>query len=57
MDHDLQSSPIAAAIGGAPVVIGSGKVGVVYAMNARTGQLIWKTPVGQHSQPDKYSRP
>ena len=54
MDHDLQSSPIAATINGAPAVIGSGKVGVVYAMNARTGRLIWKTPVGQHSQSDKY---
>jgi outer membrane protein assembly factor BamB len=55
MDHDLQSSPIASTIGGAPAVIGSGKVGVVYAMNARTGQLIWKTPVGQHSQSDRYA--
>jgi alcohol dehydrogenase (cytochrome c) len=54
MDHDTQSSPIAATIGGAPAVIGSGKLGVVFAMNARTGKLIWKTPVGQHSQSDKY---
>ena len=54
MDHDMQASPIAATIGGTPAVIGSGKLGVVYAMNARTGALIWKTPVGEHSQSDRY---
>lgn len=54
MDHDIQASPIAATIGGTPAVIGSGKLGVVYAMNARTGALIWKTPVGEHSQSDRY---
>jgi outer membrane protein assembly factor BamB len=56
MDHDMQTSPIGAAIDRAPVVIGSGKMGVVYAINANTGKLIWKTPVGQHSQSDDYSR-
>jgi len=54
MDHDMQSSPIAASVNGSPAVIGSGKMGVVYAMNARTGQLIWKTPVGEHSRSDGY---
>src|SRR6202050_911396 len=54
MDHDLQTSPIAATISGQPVVIGSGKLGVVFAMNASTGQLIWKTPVGEHSKSDSY---
>lgn len=54
MDHDLQASPIAATISGQPAIIGSGKMGVVYAMNASTGQLIWKTPVGEHSQSDNY---
>jgi outer membrane protein assembly factor BamB len=28
---------------------------VVYAMNASTGRLIWKTPVGEHSVSDGYS--
>jgi outer membrane protein assembly factor BamB len=55
MDHDLQSSPIAATINGAPAIIGSGKLGVVFAMNASTGKLIWKTPVGEHSRSDRYS--
>jgi glucose dehydrogenase len=43
MDHDMQTSPIAATISGEPAVIGSGKMGVVYAMNASTGRLIWDT--------------
>jgi alcohol dehydrogenase (cytochrome c) len=55
MDHDMQTSPIAATINGEPAVIGSGKMGVVYAMNASTGTLIWKTPVGEHSKSDNYS--
>ncbi|MGH3259017.1 MAG: PQQ-binding-like beta-propeller repeat protein [Streptosporangiaceae bacterium] len=55
MDHDMQTSPIAATISGEPAVIGSGKMGVVYAMNASTGKLIWKTPVGKHSVSDNYS--
>jgi len=55
MDHDMQSSPIAATIGGAPAIIGSGKLGVVFAMNASTGKLIWKAPVGEHSRSDAYA--
>jgi alcohol dehydrogenase (cytochrome c) len=54
MDHDMQTSPIAATVNGQPAVIGSGKMGVVYAMNASTGTLIWKTPVGEHSESDNY---
>ena len=55
MDHDLQTSPIATTISGQPAIIASGKMGVVYAINARTGTLIWKTPVGEHSPSDNYS--
>jgi outer membrane protein assembly factor BamB len=51
-DHDMQSSPIATHSGGVSVVIGSGKMGYVYEMNARTGKLIWKTPVGEHNGHD-----
>jgi len=54
MDHDMQASPIAVTINGRPAIIGSGKMGVVYAMNAATGGLIWKAPVGQHSRSDDY---
>jgi outer membrane protein assembly factor BamB len=51
-DWDMQTSPISARVGGASVVIGSGKMGYVYEMNAGTGKLIWKTPVGAHNGHD-----
>ncbi len=51
-DHDLQSSPIATTIGGVPAIIAGGKVGIVYALNAQTGALLWKTPVGAHNGHD-----
>jgi outer membrane protein assembly factor BamB len=54
-DYDMQVSPIAATIAGAPAVIGGGKMGYVYAMNATTGRLIWKTPVGEHNGHDNDS--
>jgi alcohol dehydrogenase (cytochrome c) len=54
-DHDMQASPIASSVDGAPVVIGGGKMGYVYEMNAGTGKLIWKTPVGEHNGRDDYS--
>ncbi len=52
MDHDLQASPIATTVHGVPAIIGGGKVGIVYAMNASTGALRWKTPVGVHNGTD-----
>ncbi|HEY6295431.1 MAG TPA: PQQ-binding-like beta-propeller repeat protein, partial [Streptosporangiaceae bacterium] len=52
VDHDLQASPIATTIGGVPAIIASGKVGIVYALNAQTGALLWKTPVGKHNGHD-----
>ena len=52
MDHDMQTSPIAASVKGVPVVLGSGKLGIVYEMNATTGKLLWKTPVGVHNGTD-----
>ena len=55
MDHDMQVSPISASVNGAPVVIGSGKMGYVYEMNASSGKLMWKTPVGEHNGHDNDS--
>jgi alcohol dehydrogenase (cytochrome c) len=55
-DHDLQASPVSAVIGGVPAIIASGKVGYVYALNARSGALLWKTPVGEHNGHDNDSR-
>jgi alcohol dehydrogenase (cytochrome c) len=54
-DHDLQASPISTVVGGVPAIIGSGKMGIVYAMNASTGALLWKTPVGAHDGTDNDS--
>ena len=36
-DYDMQTSPVATRVGHTPVVIGSGKMGIVYEMNAKTG--------------------
>ncbi len=54
-DHDMQASPMSAGSRGVPVVIGSGKMGYVYEMNASTGRLIWNTPVGAHNGHDNDS--
>lgn len=51
-DHDMQTSPIATRIGATPAVIGSGKMGIVYAIDADNGRLLWKTPVGEHNGND-----
>jgi len=51
-DHDLQTSPMAASINGTSVIIAAGKMGYVYAINAQTGTLLWKTPVGVHNGHD-----
>ncbi len=55
-DYDMQASPISTTANGVPVVIGGGKMGTVYEMNAKSGALIWKTPVGVHNGHDNDSR-
>ena len=52
-DWDLQVSPIYAAAGGHPVVLASGKGGVVLAVDPTSGALLWKTPVGIHNGHDQ----
>jgi len=37
---------------GQPVVIDAGKAGILIELNAQTGKLIWKLPVGVHSGHD-----
>lgn len=51
-DYDLQTSPMAATVAGRALVIASGKMGIVYALDARTGRLVWKRPVGEHDGHD-----
>lgn len=52
-DHDLQQSPVIVEVdnNGNPytVVLGSGKLGKVIAIEATTGQMVWTTKVGEHN--------
>ncbi|HEU5105693.1 MAG TPA: PQQ-binding-like beta-propeller repeat protein [Solirubrobacterales bacterium] len=51
-DWDFQNSPILAEAGGREVAIGSGKNGIVTAVDAKTGKPVWSTPVGNHNGHD-----
>jgi alcohol dehydrogenase (cytochrome c) len=50
-DWDLQNSPVLTTASGQPVVVDGGKAGILIELNAQTGKLIWKLPVGAHSGP------
>jgi alcohol dehydrogenase (cytochrome c) len=54
-DFDLQTSPISTSVANRPVILASGKMGIVYEMNARTGALLWKRAVGVHNGHDNDS--
>ena len=51
-DWDLQNSPVLTIAHGQPVVIDGGKAGILIELNAQTGKLIWKLPVGLHNGHD-----
>jgi len=52
-DWDLQISPIFTITAtGRPVVLAAGKGGYVFAFDAVSGQLLWKTAVGIHNGHD-----
>ena len=51
-DWDLENSPILATAGGQQIVIDGGKAGILVAVNAQTGKLLWKRPVGVHNGHD-----
>ena len=51
-DWDLQDSPVLTTANGQPVVIDGGKAGILIELNAQTGKLLWKLPVGVHSGHD-----
>ncbi|MFN8620860.1 MAG: PQQ-binding-like beta-propeller repeat protein [Chloroflexota bacterium] len=55
-DLDAQMPPILATLSiegkDQPIVIGSGKLGVVAAMERDTGKVLWRTPVGRHENDD-----
>ena len=52
-DWDFQNPPILTSAGGRQLAIGSGKSGIVVAVDAKTGKPVWKTPVGEHNGHDE----
>ena len=51
-DWDMQNSPVLSTARRAPVVIDGGKAGILIELNAQTGKLLWKLPVGLHNGHD-----
>lgn len=51
-DWDMQLSPIYAQAGRHSLIVNAGKMGYVYAMDAASGKLVWKTKVGVHNGHD-----
>jgi alcohol dehydrogenase (cytochrome c) len=47
-DWDLQNPPVLSTANGRPVVIDGGKAGIMIELDAQTGKLLWKRPVGAH---------
>src|SRR5450755_231993 len=47
-DWDLQDPPVLSTANGRPVVIDGGKAGILIELDAQTGTLQWKLPVGAH---------
>ena len=47
-DWDLQDPPVLSTANGRPVVIDGGKAGIIVELDAQTGKLLWKRPVGVH---------
>jgi alcohol dehydrogenase (cytochrome c) len=47
-DWDLQDPPVLSTADGRPVVIDGGKAGILIELDAQTGKLLWKLPVGAH---------
>jgi outer membrane protein assembly factor BamB/cytochrome c5 len=54
-DWDMQLSPIYVNQGGQETIVDGGKMGYVYAVDAGTGKLRWKKPVGEHNGHDNDS--
>jgi mono/diheme cytochrome c family protein len=51
-DWDMQLSPIYTESNGRKLILDAGKMGYVYALDASTGTLVWKTKVGVHNGHD-----
>lgn len=48
-DWDFQNPPVLLEAGGHELAIGSGKSGIVVAIDRETGKPVWKRPVGTHN--------
>lgn len=51
-DWDFQNSPILLETGGRQLAIGSGKSGIVVAVDRKSGKPVWERPVGTHNGHD-----
>jgi len=51
-DLDNQCTPILAEVAGKKLAIASGKHGQIVALDQATGDVVWQTPVGTHSNDD-----
>ena len=51
-DWDLQLSPVYAESGGRALILAAGKMGYVYALDAKSGELVWTRKVGEHNGHD-----
>jgi glucose dehydrogenase/mono/diheme cytochrome c family protein len=52
-DWDMQISPVFSEETGKDIVLDGGKMGYVYAIDPKNGELLWKTPVGIHNGHDE----
>jgi glucose dehydrogenase/mono/diheme cytochrome c family protein len=52
-DWDMQISPVYSEETGKPIVLDAGKMGYVYAIDPKSGELLWKTAVGIHNGHDE----
>ncbi len=52
-DWDMQISPVYSEETGRHIVLDAGKMGYVYAMDPKSGELLWKTEVGKHNGHDE----
>jgi outer membrane protein assembly factor BamB len=51
-DWDMQLSPVYTQGAGRPIVLAGGKMGYVYALDPISGDLVWRTKVGEHNGHD-----
>ena len=56
-DWDLQLPPIVTQDGDRDLILASGKLGYVYAIDAGDGSIVWKKAVGKHNGHDQDNEP